>query len=101
VSEVAIVEIQRQPIGIKVNQPLNVVIPTTRVETIVAPHTNFVRGKVLIRFATNLGCGLGRVLMGRNLKRSLGIPIATTRVVGTLQMVSLEEKQVLSTSLYG
>jgi hypothetical protein len=101
VSEVAIVEIQRQPVGIKVNQPLNVVIRTIGVEIILAPNTNFVRGKVLIGFATNLGCGLGGVLMGRNLKKSLGIPIATIRVVGTLQMVSLEEKQVFSTSLYG
>jgi hypothetical protein len=71
------------------------------VETILAPNTNFVKGKVLIGFATNLGYGLGGVLMGRNLKRSLGILIATTRVLRTLQMVSLEEKQVFSTSFYG
>jgi hypothetical protein len=91
-SDLAVLEIWRQPVGIKVSQPLNVVIPTIGVETIVAPNTNFVRGGVLIGFTANLGCGLGGVSMGRNLNRSSGIPIATTGVVGTLQMVTLEEK---------
>ncbi len=62
--------------------------------------TQIVRGGVLIRFVANLGCGLGGVSMGRNLNKSLRILIATTGVVGTLQMVSLEKKQVFSTSLY-
>ncbi len=55
--EAAIVEIQRQPARIKVIQPLNVTIPTTRMETIVAPNTIFVKGGKLIRSITNLGHG--------------------------------------------
>jgi hypothetical protein len=35
----------------------NVVIPTIRVENIVAPNTIFVRSGILIGFATNLGHG--------------------------------------------
>jgi hypothetical protein len=70
------------------------------VETIVAPNTKFVRGGVLTRFVANLGCGLGGVSMGRNLNRSSRIPIVNVGVVGTFQMMSLEEKQVFSISLY-
>jgi len=40
VSEVAVVEIWRQYVGIKVIQAFNVVIPTIGVEIIVAPNTN-------------------------------------------------------------
>jgi hypothetical protein len=54
-----------------VTQPLNVIIPTIGVETIVTPNTNFVRGGILIGSTTKLGHGLGRVSMGRNLTRSL------------------------------
>ncbi len=61
----------------------NVVITTTRVEMVVALNMNVVRGGVLIRSATNLGRGFGRVSTGRNLSRSLGILTTTTRVVGT------------------
>jgi hypothetical protein len=86
-SEATIVEIRKQPAGIKVIQSFNVIIITTWLETVVAPNTNVVRGGVLIGFATNLGCGLSRVLAGRNLSRSLGLSIATTRVVGTPYMV--------------
>jgi hypothetical protein len=43
VSEVVVVEIRRQLVGIKVIQSFNVVITTTRVETIVAPNMNVVR----------------------------------------------------------
>jgi len=39
-SEVSVVEIQKQ---------LNVVITTTRVETVVAPNTNVVKGGIIIR----------------------------------------------------
>jgi hypothetical protein len=46
VLKVVVVEIRKQLVGIKVIQSLNVVIPTTRVETIVAPNTNFVRGGI-------------------------------------------------------
>jgi hypothetical protein len=38
---------------------------------------------VLIRFTTNLGRGEGGVSTGRNLNRSLGIPIIIIGVVGT------------------
>jgi len=40
--EITIVEIQRQPIGIKVIQSPNVVITTIGVETVVAPNMNVV-----------------------------------------------------------
>jgi hypothetical protein len=70
VLEVVVVEIRRQPTRIEVTQSLNVVIPTTRVKTIVAPSTNVVKGGILIRSTTNLGCGLGGVLVERILSRS-------------------------------
>jgi hypothetical protein len=54
---------------------------------VVPPDTNVIRGGVLIRFATNLGRGLGEVSIGRNLSRSSGLPIATIGVIRTLQMV--------------
>jgi hypothetical protein len=53
----------------------------------VAPNSNVVKSEILIGFATNLDSGLGGVLTGRNLSRSSTLPIGTTRVVGTLQMV--------------
>jgi hypothetical protein len=46
-----------------------------------------VKKNILIGFATNLGSGLGGILIGRNLSWSLALPIITTRVVGTPQMV--------------
>ncbi len=82
----ATIEIQRQLAKIEVTQPLNVVIPTTRVE-IVAPKRNFVKGGVVIGFAMNLGHGSRGVLVGRNLSRSLGTPLATIGVDGTPYMV--------------
>jgi hypothetical protein len=66
-----------------VTKSFNVVITTTRVEMVVAPNMNVVRGGVLTKSTTNLGRGLGRVFTGRNLSRSLGILTTTTRVVGT------------------
>jgi hypothetical protein len=59
------------------------ILPTTRVETIVAPITNFVKGGVLIGSSKNLGHGSGRVSTGRNLNRSLELPTRTIRVIGT------------------
>jgi hypothetical protein len=47
------VEIQKQPSGIEVIQPLNVIISTKGVEIVVAPNTNFVRNGTLIGFLTN------------------------------------------------
>jgi hypothetical protein len=54
---------------------------------IVVPNIGVVRRGVLIRFATNLGSRSSGVLTGRNLSQSLALPVATTRVVGILQMV--------------
>jgi len=39
-------------------------------EIVVAPNTNFVKVGVLIGSATNLGHGLGKVLVGRNLSKN-------------------------------
>ncbi len=86
VSKVAIVEIWRQPTKIEAIQLLNAIIPTTRVETVV-PNRNFVRGGILTRSTTNLGCGSRRVSMRRNLSRDFGLPPTTTKVVGTPKMV--------------
>jgi hypothetical protein len=44
-------------------------------------------GGILIGFATNLGLGLGRISIKRNLSGSLEIPIANIGVVGTPQML--------------
>jgi hypothetical protein len=44
VSKVVVVEIRRQPIGMEVTKSHNLIIITTRVETIVAPNMNVVRG---------------------------------------------------------
>jgi hypothetical protein len=54
---------------------------------VVAPSMNVVRGGVLIGSATNLGRGLGKFLAKRNLNKSLGLSVVTTKVVGTPQMV--------------
>jgi hypothetical protein len=43
-----------------------------------------VKKGILIGFVTNLGSGLGGILIGRNLNWSLALPIITTKVVGTL-----------------
>jgi hypothetical protein len=83
----SIVEIRKQPTGIEVTQSPNVVIAIIGMETMVAPNMNVVRGGILIGSATKLGNGLGGVLTRRNLSRSSALPIATTRVVGTPQMV--------------
>jgi len=82
-SKVVIIEIRRQPIGIEVTQLLNDVIPTTWVETIVAPITNFLKGGILIGFLKNLGHGSGNVLTKRNLNRNSKLSTSTIRVVGT------------------
>ncbi len=54
---------------------------------VVAPSMNVVRGGALIGFATNLGCGLSRVLKGRKLNKSLGLPTTTIGIVETPRMV--------------
>jgi hypothetical protein len=75
-SKAVVVKINKQLVGIKVIQSSNAVITTTRVEMIVAPNTNVVRSGVLIRFATNLGRGLGGVSIGKNLNWNSGLPIS-------------------------
>jgi hypothetical protein len=82
-SKVAIVKIWKQLVRIKVTQLFNVVILSTWVEIVVAPNTNFVRGRILIGFVTNLGHGSGGVLAKRNLNRSSRIPVAIIRIVAT------------------
>ncbi len=87
VLDVAIVEIWRQPTKIEAIQLLNAIIPTIRVEIVVVANTNFVRGGILTKSTTNLGCGSRRVSTRRNLSRDFGLPPTTTKVVGTPQMV--------------
>jgi hypothetical protein len=86
-SKVAAPKIWRQHVGIKVTQPLDVIIPTTRMEIVVALATNFIKGGVLIGSTTNWNYGLKGVSTGRTLSRSLGILVATNKVVGTPQVV--------------
>ncbi len=50
-------------------------------------NMNVARKGVVIRYAVDLGRGLGKFSMRRNLNRSLELPIANTRVFGTPQMV--------------
>jgi len=57
------------------------------VEMVVALNINVVKKVVLIGFVSKLGSGLGGVSARRNLSRSLALPIAITRVIGTPQMV--------------
>ncbi len=57
----AIVEFRKRPSRIEVTQSLNTIITTTRVEMVVAPNINVVRGGILIGYVTNVGHGLGRV----------------------------------------
>jgi vancomycin permeability regulator SanA len=51
------------------------------------PNIDVIRRGILIGFVTKLGSGSSGVLEGRNLIRSSTLPIATTGVVGTLQIV--------------
>jgi hypothetical protein len=54
---------------------------------VVVPNIDVVRREVLIGSTTKLGNRLGVVSIIRNLSWSSTVPIATTRVVGILQMV--------------
>ncbi len=83
VLEVGVIEIQKQPIKIKVTQSLTVIIPTIGVEIVVVPNINFVKSGVLIGFTMNLGHGLGGVPSKMNLTRSLKTPLGTIGVLGT------------------
>ncbi len=85
-SKAVVVEAQKH-VGVKVIQSLNASITTTKVETVIMVNTYVVKKEVLIRFPTKLGSGSGGILIIKNLIQSLALPIATTRVVGILQMV--------------
>jgi len=74
-SKAVVAKINKQLVGIEVIQSPNVVITTTRVEMIVAPNTNVVESGILIRIATNLGCGLDGVSIGKILNWNSGLPI--------------------------
>ncbi len=86
-SEVVATNIWRQLTRIEVIRPLHFIIPITRVKIVVAPTTNFVKNGILIGSITNLGCGPGGVLTGRNLSKSSGILISIIGVIRTPHMV--------------
>jgi hypothetical protein len=69
--KVVVIETQRQHARIGVTQSLDVGIPTIGMEMVVAPNMDVVRKGTLIGFATNLGSGLGGILLGRTLNRNL------------------------------
>jgi hypothetical protein len=54
---------------------------------VITSNTNVVKSGVLIRCATNLGGGLGGVLVGRNLSWSSTLPTSTIGIVETPQIV--------------
>ncbi len=87
VSEVAIVETQRQHVGVGVTQSLNVGITTIGAEMVLVPNIDVVKRGVLVGFAKRLGSRLSGVPVGRNPSRSSTLPTTTTRVVGIPQMV--------------
>jgi len=87
VSEATIVEIRRQHAKVGVIQSLGAGITTIRMEMVVAPNMDFVKKGVIIRSTTKLGSRSNGILVRRNLNQSSALPIATTRVVKTLQMV--------------
>jgi hypothetical protein len=86
VSEATVAKTRKQPTRLKVIQSLNVVITTTKVETVVAPSTNVTKRGIVIESTINLSCG-SNGFSTRNLNRILGLPTANTGVVGTPQMV--------------
>ncbi len=61
VSEMAIVETQKQHVGIEIIQSLDAGITTTRVETVVTTNINVVKRGVLIGSTTKLDSGLSGV----------------------------------------
>jgi hypothetical protein len=83
-SNAAIVETQRQLVGVIVTQSLDVGITTTRVETTVAPTMDVVRRGLLIGSIEKLGSGLGGILARRKLNGSLTLLITSIRVVGAI-----------------
>jgi hypothetical protein len=53
----------------------------------VVPIMDVVRKRMVIGSATNLGRGLGGVLVKRNLRKNSKLPVVNTKVVGTPQIV--------------
>ncbi len=80
----AVVETRRQPIRVVITQSH---ITTIGIGTVVMPNIDVVKRGILIGSTTKLGSGSSVVLEGHNLSGSTTLPIATTRVVGTPQMV--------------
>jgi hypothetical protein len=83
----SIVETRKQHAGIKFTQSFDVSITTIGVEMVVAPNIDVVRRGKLISFTRELGSGSHGVSAVMNLSQSLALLAATTRFVGTLQMV--------------
>jgi hypothetical protein len=83
-SEMTIVETQRQLVGVVVIQSLDVNITTIGIEMVVVPTMDIVKRGVLIRFVAKLGNGLNGVSTGRKLNGSTIVPTITIGVVGTL-----------------
>ncbi len=83
VLKIVIIIFQGQLTTTEVIQSPNVIITTIGMETMVAPNMNVVKDEVLFGFATNLGSGLGGILVRRNLSRNSTLAIITIGVVGT------------------
>jgi hypothetical protein len=66
-SEVVVVETQRQLVGIGVTKSFDVGITIIGVEMVVRPNMDVVRRGILIGFVAKLGSGSNGVLVGRNL----------------------------------
>jgi hypothetical protein len=86
VLETTIVE-RKQNVGLGVIQSFDAGIITIGVETVVAPNIYVVRRGILIGSATKLGNKSNEISVIRNLNPSSALPIITTRVFDTLQMV--------------
>ncbi len=59
-------------------------------EMVVVPNIDVVKRGVLIEYVAKLGGGLSGILVVRNLNQSSTLLIATTRIVGTPQMVFID-----------
>jgi hypothetical protein len=87
VLEATIFETRKQPNGIGVTQSFDACIITTRVEMVVAPNIDVVKGGILIGFVAKLGSESGGVSIIKNLSPSSTLPTTIIGVVCTPQMV--------------
>jgi hypothetical protein len=87
VSKVAIVETQKQLIGVVITQSLDVDIITIWIETIVVLNINVVKRGIIIRFVTKLGSGLSVILARHNLSGNKTLSTTIIGVFGTPHMV--------------